>query len=55
MTTGLSQTPTFAEHPAHYLRRYLRQGDEPILISTNWHPAESLSYTMTLRREDLSR
>ncbi len=35
------------------IRRYLAAGDKPIQVSTNWHPAQSYSYTMSIRREDL--
>ncbi|HKK37629.1 MAG TPA: GntR family transcriptional regulator [Paracoccaceae bacterium] len=36
------------------IRRYLGEGDRPLIVSISWHPAESFSYTMRLRREDVS-
>lgn len=33
-------------------RRYLGEGDRPLIVSISWHPAERFSYTMRLRRED---
>lgn len=33
-------------------RRYLGGDDGPVQISTNWHLADSFSYTMTLKREE---
>lgn len=34
------------------VRRYLAEGDRLLVASASWHPAESFSYTMRLRRED---
>lgn len=34
------------------VRRYLAEGDRPLVISSNWHPARSFRYAMRLRREE---
>lgn len=34
------------------VRRYLAEGDRLLLASASWHPAESFTYTMRLKRED---
>ncbi len=36
-------------------RRYLGRGDVPILVSFNWHPSETFTYSMSLKREDPPR
>ncbi|GIX13073.1 MAG: GntR family transcriptional regulator [Paracoccaceae bacterium] len=34
------------------MRRYLDEADRPLIVSMSWHPAETFSYGMRLRRED---
>jgi GntR family transcriptional regulator len=34
------------------IRRYLDETDQPLIVSISWHPAETFSYAMRLRRED---
>ncbi|MEM6745381.1 MAG: GntR family transcriptional regulator [Pseudomonadota bacterium] len=34
------------------VRRYLGEGDRPIVVSANWHPAANFRYAMRLRREE---
>jgi len=34
------------------VRRYLGEGDRPLIVSVSWHPAERFSYSMRLRREE---
>ncbi|MEM9047940.1 MAG: GntR family transcriptional regulator [Pseudomonadota bacterium] len=33
-------------------RRYLDASDQPLIVAFNWHPAETFSYAMRLRREE---
>lgn len=33
-------------------RRYLDETDQPLIVSISWHPAETFSYAMRLRREE---
>ena len=34
------------------MRRYLGEGDKPLIVSLNWHPAATFRYAMRLRREE---
>ena len=34
------------------LRRYLGADDRPLIVSINWHPAETFRYAMRLKREE---
>lgn len=34
------------------LRTYLAEGDRPVVVSASWHPADTFSYAMRLRREE---
>lgn len=35
------------------IRRYLDEAGRPMIVSASWHPAETFSYVMRLRREEM--
>lgn len=49
---ALGETP--GAPAVRLVRRYLAEGDRPIVVSANWHPADGFRYAMRLRREEQS-